>query len=318
MKLACCWIYAITKYGYPPSLLDTLAAIREMKALGFAAIELEGVRDENMREVAAHRSELKRVCDDLGLRIINFCPILPDIVSLDASARGRALDLFRLGVEVANDFECDTVQTDSYTPPLTFVGDRPYDHAIEYGRAFRVKVDPAFDWSRLWATLVGSVRQCAEMMEGTEMTLTMEPRVGELISNTDALLRLMDAVESERFGAVLDTAHLHAQKEILPLSVEKLGRRIRFVHAADNDGQTNAHLAPGRGTVDWEGVLRALAKHDYRGYIGMDIGRVEDLEAQYREGTAFLQALERRVGVKIAERSGARADPHVGSEEVSG
>ncbi len=300
MKLACCWIYAITKYGYPPSISDTFTAIREMKALGFEAVELEGVRDDNMREVASRRGALKRLCDDLGLRIINFCPILPDIVSLDVSARRRALDLFRLGVEVAKDFGCDTVQTDSYTPPLTFIGDRPYGDAIEYGKEFRVKVDPAFDWSRLWATLVGSVRQCAEDMEGSGMILTMEPRVGELISNTDALLRLIDAVESEAFGAVLDTAHLHAQKEILPLSVEKLGRRIRLVHAADNDGRTNAHLAPGRGTVDWKGVLRALAKHGYGGYIGMDIGRVEDLDAHYREGTAFLRALGKRIDVKVA------------------
>ena len=132
------------------------------------------------------------------------------------------------------------------------------------------------------------------------MILTMEPRVGELISNTDALLRLIDAVGHERFGAVLDTAHLHAQKEILPLSVEKLGRRIRFVHAADNDGRTNAHLAPGRGTVDWEGVLRALAKHGYDGYIGMDIGRVEDLDAQFQDGMTFLHALGERINVKVA------------------
>lgn len=305
MKLACCWLYAISLYGYPPSLEDTFAAIHRMHALGFSAIELEGVRRDNMLQVAEHRHEIKALCDDLGVSIINFCPILPDIVSPDARARREALALFQLGVEIAHDFGCATVQTDSYTPPLRFVGSRPYGSAIEFGTQFQVEVDPAFDWPRLWDTLVESIRSCLDLMDGSGMTLTLEPRVGEIVANTDALLRLMDAVGSPAFGAVLDAAHLHAQKEILPLSVEKLGSRIRFVHAADNDGRDNIHLAPGRGTVDWAGVLAALKKHRYDGYIGLDIGRVPDLDAQYAEGAAFLVDVGRRVGITIDWRGAA-------------
>lgn len=299
MKLACCWLYAISLFGYPPSLEDTFQAIRRMRGLGFTAIELEGVRRDNMLEVAERRREIKALCDDLGIEIINFCPILPDIVSPDGRARREALDLFRLGVEIAQDFGCQTVQTDSYTPPLRFVGDQPYNSAIEFGKQFQVQVDPQFDWNQLWATLVESVRSCAALMEGSGMALTLEPRVGELVANTDALLRLMDAVDSPIFGAVLDVAHLHAQKEILPLSVEKLGTRIRFVHAADNDGRDNNHLAPGRGTVDWSGVLIALKKHGFNGYIGLDVGGVPDLDAQYAEGAAFLTNVSRTVGVPL-------------------
>jgi sugar phosphate isomerase/epimerase len=300
VKLACCWLYAISLYGYPPSLEDTLTAIRRMHGLGFTAIELEGVRRDNMLQVGERRREIRALCDDLGLRIINFCPILPDIVSPDGRARREALDLFKLGVEIARDFGCETVQTDSYTPPLRFLSDQPYSTAIEFGKQFRVQVDPQFDWNRLWATVVESVRACADLMEGSGMMLTLEPRVGEIVANTDALLRLMDAVGSPLFGAVLDAAHLHAQKEILPLSVEKLGSRIRFVHAADNDGRDNEHLAPGRGQVDWAGVLLALQKHRYAGYIGLDIGGVPDLDAQYREGAVFLADVGRKVGVPLS------------------
>ncbi len=45
--------------------------------------------------------------------------------------------------------------------------------------------------------------------------------------------------------------HLHAAKELIPLSVEKLGSRIFYIHASDNDGRDNYHWAPGKGTVDW-------------------------------------------------------------------
>jgi sugar phosphate isomerase/epimerase len=297
MKISCCWLYAISKYGYPPSLPDTYRALEGMAALGFTNVELEGVREENLRAVYRERKELKQCCVDLGLRVVNFCPVLPDLVHPAKARRAGALDLFRLAVEAATFFGCETIQTDSYTPPLEFVGEAPYREAIRYGKRFQVKVDPAFRWGDLWGWLVESTGACAEEAGRAGLRFCLEPRVGEIVSNTDALLRLMDAVGNENFGAVLDTGHLHAQKEILPLSVEKLGGRIQYLHVSDNDGRTNEHLALGRGTVDWEGVFVALKKHGFSGYVAVDVGGVPDLDAQYRESKIFLENLAVRLGV---------------------
>jgi sugar phosphate isomerase/epimerase len=291
MKISCCWLYAISKYGYPPSLADTKQALREMKDLGFTYVELEGVRRENLTEVYQHRQELRALAQDLGLQIVNFCPILPDLVSLDERRRREAVGLFERGIELASFFGCETVQSDSYTPPLEFTGEAPYKQALAYGVDFSVRIDPAFSWPRLWDAVVDSVCRINALAKAAGLKLTMEPRVGEIISNTDALLRLMDAVDDPNFGAVLDTAHQHAQKEILPLSVEKLGERIMYLHVADNDSRVNEHLAVGRGTVDWEGVLAALKKFNFRGYAAIDVGNVPDLDAQYRESVVVLERL---------------------------
>lgn len=297
MKISCCWLYAISKYGYPPSLPDTYQALKEMAALGFVNVELEGVKEENLQAVYGERKELKKHCDDLGLKIVNFCPVLPTLVHPEKAKRVQALDLFKLAVEAASFFECETIQTDSYTPPLEFVGEAPYKDAISFGRRFQVKIDPAFRWEQLWNWLVDSIGACADEAERANLKFCLEPRVGEVTSNTDALLRLMDAVDADNFGAVLDTGHLHAQKEVLPLSVEKLGSRIYYLHVSDNDGQTNEHLAPGRGTVDWEGVFQALKKHGFSGHVAVDVGGVPDLDAQYRESKLFLEKLAKRLGV---------------------
>jgi sugar phosphate isomerase/epimerase len=297
MKISCCWLYAISKYGYPPSLPDTYRAVEEMGALGFTNVELEGVREENLRAVHNERKELKKRCDDLGLKIVNFCPVLPDLVHPEKARRVHALDLFKLAVEAATFFGCETVQSDSYLPPLEFVGEAPYTEAIRYGRRFQVKIDPAFRWEALWNWLVDTTGACADEAARAGLKFCLEPRVGEIVSTTDALLRLMDAVDADNFGAVLDTGHLHAQKEILPLSVEKLGGRIYYLHVSDNDGQTNQHLALGRGTVDWDGVFLALKKHGFSGHVAVDVGGVPDLDAQYRESKAFLESLATRLGV---------------------
>lgn len=291
MKISCCWLYAISKYGYPPSIDDTFKAIKEMAHLGFKYIELEGVKEANLREVSKNRNRFKKLCDDSGLKVVNFCPVLPDIVSLDKKRRQNALKLFKLGIELALYFGCSTIQTDSYIPPLKFSGDTPYKDAISFGRQFRIIIDKEFRWKKLWGILVDSISFCAEESRKAGLKFCLEPRVGELISNTDAILRLMDAVDNDNFGAVLDTGHQHAQKEILPLSVEKLSNRIFYLHISDNDGLTNQHLAPGRGTIDWDGIFAALKKHKFRGFAAVDVGNVPDIENQYREAKEFLEKM---------------------------
>ncbi len=297
MRINCCWLYAINKYGYPPSIADTHRALDEMAHLGFDAVELEGVRDENMRAVHAARADLKRRCADLGLEIMNFCPVLPDLVSLDGARRRAALDLFKLAVEATAFFGAPTVQVDSYAAPVEYVRHRPYAESVEFNRQFDVRIPLGFSWARTWETLVETVRACAAIAHDAGLRLCLEPRVGELVSNTDGLLRLIEHVDHPALGAVLDCGHLHAQKEILPLSVEKLGARILYVHAADNGGRDNEHLAPGRGTVDWEALVDGLKRCGFAGYIGIDVGGVPDLDAQYREGLAFVRGLLERAGV---------------------
>lgn len=291
LRINCCWLYAINKYGYPPSIGDTHKVLGEMAALGFNAVELEGVREENLRAVHAEREALRRRCSDLGLHIMNFCPVLPDLVSLDDAKRRAAIDLFRLAVEATVYFGAPTVQVDSYAAPVEYVKHRPYAEAVEFKRQFDVRIPEAFSWGRTWGVLVETIRACVAIAKDAGLKLCLEPRVGELVSNTDALLRLFEHVDDPVFGAVLDCGHLHAQKEILPLSVEKLGARVFYVHASDNDARDNEHLAPGRGTVDWEALFAGLRRHEFAGYVGIDVGGVPDLDAQYREGLAFVRRL---------------------------
>jgi sugar phosphate isomerase/epimerase len=115
--------------------------------------------------------------------------------------------------------------------------------------------------------------------------------VGEIISNTDSLLRLIDATCTDNLGAAFDTGHQHAQKEILPLSIEKLGTRVFYVHVSDNDGRTNEHLPLGGGTINWRSFFATLKKHAYDGFVAVDVGAVNDLDEAYRSSLAFLEQI---------------------------
>jgi len=290
MNIACGWLYALNRFGYPPGYEDTLHGISRAADMGFRALEMEGIGEENLKMLWDHRRELRERIDSLGLTVANFVPMLPDLVSLDRGKRRHALEVFAMGTELAASLGSPLVMCDSYEVPLAYVGEAPGDHPIRYGQSFRFQVRAGFSWETVWQNLVSVVRTCAEVTASRGLRLAMETRVGEAVSNTDAFLRLHDAVGNPHFGMVLDTAHLHAQKELLPLSVEKLGPRIFLVHASDNDGRTNEHLALGDGTIDWPALFQALEKHHFDGALVLDIGGVPDLEAAYRRSVEFLAA----------------------------
>ena len=299
MVLNICWLYAISKYGYPPSIESTLKVIDEIANLGFSHMELEGVGEGNMREVYKHRHDIKRKLEERGIRIMNFCPILPELVSMDKGERRKGFELYKLGLELANYFGAGLIQIDSFTPPLRFKGKNPYRESIDYGLELKVEIDPNFKWVEQWKVLVDTFYNTAEMAKEAGLKLCVEPRVGEMISNTDSALRLLDHVKSDNLGVVLDTGHLNAQKEILPLSVEKLGDRIFYLHVSDNDGKTNEHLGLGRGNIDWEGVFSALKKHGFDGYVGLDIGKIPNLDEEIIRSKEFLIDLTKKLKMDL-------------------
>ncbi len=294
MRINCCWLYAISRYGYPPSLKDTFRALKEMRDMGFEAGELEGVREANLREVYAARKDIKSFCRGIGLKIMNFCPILPDIVSPDSRRRRKAVDLFDLGAELACYFGSRQVQIDSFTPPLKFKGEAPYKKAVRFNERYIVRIPSGFSWARQWDALVDGIGRCKRIARRSGLTLLVEPRVGEMISNTDAMLRLIAAIGPDNFGAVLDTGHQYGQKEILPLAVMKLGKAIKYVHASDNDGLANEHKALGEGSIDWPGLMQALKRVGFNGYVGVDVGHVPRIMDAYRRSRRALVRLGRR------------------------
>jgi len=278
-NLAMCWLYAITKYRYTPNLEEILSAIKDAKRLGFRHMELEGVGDQ-LHIVSDNRSLIKKKCESEGIKIIDFVPVLPDLMSTDEERRRKALNDFRIGCEVASYLESSLTQVDTFHLPIhTKV---PYDITEDFKFTYQapsIRVDPDFDfWAYFDSVLVSSIGECNDIARNNGLKLCVEPRTWENISNAWALELLMREVNSDNLGAVLDVAHLSAQKMSIVQCIEMLGRRIFYVHASDNAYLTEDHLEVGKGMVDWQSMFRALRKHAYSGYIGIDIGGKPELK----------------------------------------
>ncbi|MEM2912884.1 MAG: sugar phosphate isomerase/epimerase [Candidatus Bathyarchaeia archaeon] len=309
-----CWLYAITKYRYVPSLDEILLAINDAARMGFRYMELEGVGPQ-LYTVAKNKSIIKKRCEENEIKMINFVPVLPDIMSLNIGKRRKALKDFKIGCELGSFFETDMIQIDTFHLPIYL---KPvYDISEEFRYAYnapKLRVDPKFDfWEYFNNVLIPSISECNDMAKDHSLKLCIEPRTWENVPNVWALELVMREVDSKNLGAILDTAHLAAQKMEIVQCIEMLGKRIFYVHASDSDFLTEDHLEIGKGSIDWVSMLKALKKHRYQGYIGIDVGgRAEmrgKLDVMYINSKRYLEELM----PKVAKMS--VWEPHKENEE---
>ena len=104
---------------------------------------------------------------------------------------------------------------------------------------------------------------------------------------------MIDKLKSDQFGILLDTGHCNVNgenfEEVLPLCK---GLPLH-IHIDDNLGDADAHLIPGKGTVDFQSLGRGLRYIDYRGFISAELGAsyIMDPTGACRETLSILREI---------------------------
>jgi len=303
MRISITYLYVIFQYGYPHTVRDVLAALPQIRKLGFRFLEMEGLGPAHMRAMYAHRKSVAAGLADAGLHVHNFCVVDPNLVSLQPAKRRQALDGFRMGAEMGEFFGSETLHLASYAPPVRYLSAKPYQLGGKGGYRFanqtRVRIPDGFDWQRVWDALVSSCRECADVAARYGKTVIMEPRVGEVICSVDSLLRLMEHVDRPNFQANFDTGHFSAQRENIPLALAKLKGRFANIHISDNDPVTTDHLPIGDGAIDWMEFFRVLKAMKYQGYLGLDLGMSKSIVSDYQKSLDRIRSIGSRLKLRI-------------------
>jgi len=109
----------------------------------------------------------------------------------------------------------------------------------------------------------------ARHVESSSLLLCLE-NMRYFPANT--VLSLADAMQSPHVAICLDTGHLNVRKEDPARFIRAAGARLKALHIADNDGNSDQHLAPyGAGTVPWDSVMRALNECGYSGLFNLEV-----------------------------------------------
>ncbi|MFN7996521.1 MAG: sugar phosphate isomerase/epimerase family protein [Bryobacteraceae bacterium] len=301
MKIGITYLYIIYRYGYPHSVEDLLKGLPEVRKLGFRYLEMEGLGVQHMTALDRARKEVLARLADNGLQVHNFCVVDPNLVSLDARKRAKALEGFGRGAELGDFLGAQTLHLASYAPPVRYVDARPYElgKGYSFANTTRVAIPRGFDWEQVWSALVESCQACADIAAKHRMIVLMEPRVGETICSVDSMLRLIEHVGRPNFKANFDTGHFGAQRENVPLALEKLRGKFANIHIADNNPLNSEHLPIGDGVIDWREFFRVLKGMKYDGYLGLDLGARRTLVADYRKSVKRLRALASQLKVPM-------------------
>ena len=292
-RIVSCYLYVITKYGYPPPAKDSRKYLEEMKALGFKSVELEGIREEHLGEMYDIRNDVAMWAKELELSIPIFCIVLPGLSSPVEAERNTSLALFEKGCDVAAAVGAKGVLDNAPLPPYHFPEDIPIVRHYDEDVLRSAAVPDDLDWSSYWDQLVDAYRQACDIAAARNLTYQMHPCLGVLSATTDAFLYFYEAVGRDNLRFNLDTANQFMMQDNLAFSLIRLKGLVDYIHVSDNPGDRVEHLEPGKGAINWDVFFETIDRVGYKGHFGVDVGghesRVDDLDNAYRNTAAFLE-----------------------------
>jgi sugar phosphate isomerase/epimerase len=273
INVACGYTIPITKYGLPPSLENNLRAMEEIKQAGFSAFEMELMAGND--EYIKGWNKVIQKSKSLDLRIPSIMAVTYEMFSLDRKKQEQSIIDFTTICDMVQEIGAGLVTNCFYLPPeLT---PRKKTELYHGGPPKTIQIPDGFTWSALYKIVVQQLTKCADIAKKRGIDFSMELRAGDFLCSVDGLVNIFNVIGKDNIGVVFDVAHINATKEYLELAILKFGKYIKLVHLSDNDSTQAYHLMPGKGTIDFPGVITRLKSIGYSGYVVVDISGIEDI-----------------------------------------
>jgi protein FrlC len=231
-------------------------AIRRLHEAGYQGIEVWGGRPHAYRhDLDDEMDDIIALLDRLEMGVPNFVPAQFRYPSILCSSN-------------------EAVRRDS----VGYIQDA-IDNALRLGAPY-LSLCPGMtlfgqDLDEGWAHLRQSFTELLDYTEGKDLVLLIEPAheaESTLILTVADGLRMIDEIGSERLGILLDTGHANVNGEDLAAAVRSLKDVPLHIHIDDNYGDSDAHLIPGEGDIDFGPFVEALKEIDYQGFVSGELG----------------------------------------------
>ncbi|TWU67080.1 Hydroxypyruvate isomerase [Crateriforma conspicua] len=227
--------------------LSVTDAVKRVHDTGIDAFEFWGWWDKDL-------AEIKRARDDHNMAISACCTKFVSLV--DPAVRSDYLNGLEESIAAAKDLDCHTL--------ISQVGD------------FRKGVPRAEQHD----ALVDGLTAAAALLEGTDITLVIEPlnelvdHAGYYLIHSDEAFQIVDKVNSPNVRVVFDIYHQQISEGHLIERITSGIDRIGHFHAAGNPGRHELD----RGEIHYPSVFAAIAETNYQGYVGLEYWPVEPAE----------------------------------------
>jgi sugar phosphate isomerase/epimerase len=130
---------------------------------------------------------------------------------------------------------------------------------------------PPEEWYRRMRSAADSLNEVAGHCRHLGVTLLLENMLPHLMfGHVSDLMFLLGAIRETNVGTCLDTGHAFLSKDLRTV-VHKLSGHLRMLHVNDNLGDSDAHLSPGEGAIDWISLFRQLRQWNFHGPLILEL-----------------------------------------------
>ena len=116
-----------------------------------------------------------------------------------------------------------------------------------------------------WSWAVEAFQSVCDVLDSCDMTLSIEPVNRSetfFVRTAKEASSLCEAIGHPRFGVTIDTFHANIEERDIADAMTSIGPQLKHVHASEND------RGPlGNGHVDFRGIITALKRIGYNGYL---------------------------------------------------
>jgi sugar phosphate isomerase/epimerase len=260
-----------------------------MKEAGFDAVELEIDVSLNLDEYWARVAEIKAALAENEMSLSGVVGVVEQAFSTNREAADQEAERFKRLADFIAEVGCTTAIICAYMPPEI---EKVKGTEVYRGSPpLKIRLPQAFEWQMFWENAVERFANLCRIAAARGQRLVIENRVGDFVSSSDGVMALVREAGEPNGGVLLDVAHANATKEPLELVIAKLKGRLMYVHVADNDGSSSAHLPAGQGNIDFPSLFRSLRGIGYEGYVNVDFGGVpaERIWEEVKKGREYFE-----------------------------
>jgi len=276
--------YAVHAYAWTSGWSsDDLWIVEHVKELGLDAIEIPLMEPDEVDPAAIAERTQACALEVLGSLAL---PEGADPSHEDAEVRRRGLELLVRCIDLTADMGGSILTGVVYSAIGRRIERRPEEE--DYLRAAEV------------------LKEAARHAQARGVSIGIEAinRYETFLVNTAAqALRLRELVDEPNVGVHLDAYHMNIEEDDFYAAALSAVPQLLHFHLSESH-----RGIPGRGTVDWDAILRALADGGYAGFVGLEsfVGISEamraatciwrelapDSDTLVRDGLAYLKGLE--------------------------
>lgn len=124
-------------------------------------------------------------------------------------------------------------------------------------------------WKRFYNNLLESTKRLCEYATKRNTLLTLEPinrYETSFLNNIDQTLEFIARVRCVNLRILLDTFHMNIEENAFLKPIMKVKKYISHVHFADSN-----RCYPGKGHIDFNEIVKALANIGYNDYVSGEI-----------------------------------------------